>query len=950
MADFIRTRNEGVYTEYRESIPLILLYNSQGLVFYDKKLTSAGTSSRECLDKISGIHECLIINKGKNKKGFPLFQIHIPETRITIAISPNKWEFYLQDIFLDGFVQPTDETEYKKAVLDFYTADSVNHDALDFLDSIGKTEQRQSMREFIASLNEISIPLREVNMERDRAMWQAYIDGQAAINAEKKDLYKVLSVGDFKQERTKNGRKFASLTLKIQAPSLIERVIQDLKDIFRNVNSNVQITKKNEKAISVFFPKFESLSEELLDQISEKSIDNCFKFDGKVSNEIHAYLKLRSAENLNEIFENIDESLVNVFGSEVCRDGRTYKLADDEEALFIRKFIDKNGYSDSVLISHSTNLNIKFSVIDSTGDAESDRQICKKHLRAVVMELLGNKQIKINSAEGFASLYPQNIDEYSTLINLIKEHLSPEIEMEIPEYKPQVTIKLKSEDLEYCKTVYEELSESLRSIKKEIYLVCRNKDLYQEYDFVCKFEDADKLYTLKTAIEDAIKKYSSLIELSYGDFPNGTTTLSVSLDNSLYQRYSKSMQNAYKREDIKLINGSRYDEALEDLNDTIEEKDSEWDWDLRDELRDEVKAKRKKLNEIMGRGAMRIGKCLTRTIDTVKFEVGGDLADKLEENTNKAASNFIHVGDYIQFPVSGESAELTRQQESMYRITQPNETVEIQGYWRKVSPPANPLLSQFLFDPRYAGDPVQDINDLIHDIEKEGNHIEDRMNENQKIAVATAVAAPDFAIIQGPPGTGKTTVIAEIIWQEIRKNPNVKILLTSQTNLAVDNALGRLKGRPGIRPLRILPPLKSQSERLNMDEKRYLLDQIDMWEIHPSDENKDNGVQLWIDRIKENMSKDSKYDSALSKWSEELNNADKMMRQQFVSSYKEHINLVAATCSICGSYQFREMYTTLFSDKEEAFDVVIMDEASKATPLEMAVPMVWGKKIIRVSS
>lgn len=28
------------------------------------------------------------------------------------------------------------------------------------------------------------------------------------------------------------------------------------------------------------------------------------------------------------------------------------------------------------------------------------------------------------------------------------------------------------------------------------------------------------------------------------------------------------------------------------------------------------------------------------------------------------------------------------------------------------------------------------------------------------------------------------------------------------------------------------------------------------------------------------------------------------------------------------------------------FDVVIMDEASKATPLEMSVPMVWGKKII----
>ena len=36
----------------------------------------------------------------------------------------------------------------------------------------------------------------------------------------------------------------------------------------------------------------------------------------------------------------------------------------------------------------------------------------------------------------------------------------------------------------------------------------------------------------------------------------------------------------------------------------------------------------------------------------------------------------------------------------------------------------------------------------------------------------------------------------------------------------------------------------------------------------------------------------------------------------------------------------------MFGNNENAFDVVIMDEASKATPLEMSVPMVWGKKII----
>lgn len=44
-----------------------------------------------------------------------------------------------------------------------------------------------------------------------------------------------------------------------------------------------------------------------------------------------------------------------------------------------------------------------------------------------------------------------------------------------------------------------------------------------------------------------------------------------------------------------------------------------------------------------------------------------------------------------------------------------------------------------------------------------------------------------------------------------------------------------------------------------------------------------------------------------------------------------------------------ESYSDMFGGNERTdmfFDVVIMDEASKATPLEMAVPLVLGKKII----
>ena len=74
------------------------------------------------------------------------------------------------------------------------------------------------------------------------------------------------------------------------------------------------------------------------------------------------------------------------------------------------------------------------------------------------------------------------------------------------------------------------------------------------------------------------------------------------------------------------------------------------------------------------------------------------------------------------------------------------------------------------------------------------------LNEEQERAVRSALNAPDVFLIQGPPGTGKTTVIAEIINQATESG--LRVLLASQSNLAVDNALGRLAHTPNVRPIR----------------------------------------------------------------------------------------------------------------------------------------------------
>lgn len=118
------------------------------------------------------------------------------------------------------------------------------------------------------------------------------------------------------------------------------------------------------------------------------------------------------------------------------------------------------------------------------------------------------------------------------------------------------------------------------------------------------------------------------------------------------------------------------------------------------------------------------------------------------------------------------------------------------------------------------------VHDWLFDIKKAANNPRNLpeleyptlspMNEEQEKAVRGALAAEDVYLIQGPPGTGKTTVISEIINQATEKGE--RVLLASQSNLAVDNALGRFANTPNIRPIRRY----SKSAEIDPEAEKFL--------------------------------------------------------------------------------------------------------------------------------
>lgn len=115
-----------------------------------------------------------------------------------------------------------------------------------------------------------------------------------------------------------------------------------------------------------------------------------------------------------------------------------------------------------------------------------------------------------------------------------------------------------------------------------------------------------------------------------------------------------------------------------------------------------------------------------------------------------------------------------------------------------------PRLADFVFSSTSASVPVTTVD--LPPTAQGGRDL----NAGQRDAVAKAMSAPDLCLIQGPPGTGKTTVIADICLRAALSGQ--RVLVASQTNLAVDNALARLADTPAVRRLRLGDPSKVDDE------------------------------------------------------------------------------------------------------------------------------------------
>lgn len=188
-----------------------------------------------------------------------------------------------------------------------------------------------------------------------------------------------------------------------------------------------------------------------------------------------------------------------------------------------------------------------------------------------------------------------------------------------------------------------------------------------------------------------------------------------------------------------------------------------------------------------------------------------------------------------------------------------------------------------------------------------------QLEDHQKDAVKKFVNMDNLLVIQGPPGTGKTSVIVEICAQILMNEPESRILVCSETHVAVNNLF------------HILNEMFDNFEGIRIFDK----------EIDEEGDRKKFLTTTFIEKYKKKLRDKSVSENIIRYLTDSWICNEKQFNEMLFYSSR----FVGITCSGIGGITFAYEYP---------FEYVIVDEDSKISFPELLMPMSWAKKFILV--
>ncbi len=753
--------------------------------------------------------------------------------------------------------------------------------------------------------------LPKTKLENDREIWEKWIEAQDLLINRNTQPFKVKKYHPLIEVKNDNGEV---TRYKFKVDLFVDET-NDYKEIEEELFNEFRINEQFDNEGNVLL-KFDDIYRGL-DAVIHK------KFKDKIEREkaIATILKLKPLTVVEKVERYFTNAGYHLFCSELNHH-RLLITPIDIPFHHLNPYLESQNY-------HIKEFKAEFKVINNGEDITQNKELNKKH--KIYFEDKGHGLIMPKPEKYVYKISREDDTDIFLFAKTLQRIYGGENVLMRKSYEFQRNSKTSIHSVKAS-----DFTEDFwRDIKRDIYTLDFKVEINEttstiSYDFETKEECFDKLKKL-----EEINKFQFLISPEQPDFKYKVKT------NLLRNKTEKQM----------------FLERIGDLSNV--------DFQMPVEGADE-NGKKKYLS---------IGKLNTQDSDysSLVFSIGIRRKEEL-----KAANKLIEYIDekkpihQVEANLMGDKAKISWLKQAMLKVSSPTDKPNGKA--------VNPKLGQFIFDSSKAEEVFKDISFNSEEWQRVKSNEMLKLNDSQRKAILSALHARDLCLLQGPPGTGKTTVIAELIWQLISLNQEQKILLTSETNLAVDNAIEKLlnKEHTLVKPLRFGKDTKFEEEG-----KKYSFNRIMKWidekfvsQAYEEDslEEKDdedeiasdnpynNAVQIWMNRIAEKSHTEinPKYAEALKDWAIELTQPETEVKKLFKQKYFKYANVVGSTCSSSGSRSFMDSYQLIFNTKAEyladptkpwnripvEFEAVIMDEASKATPPEMLLPLCFAKKSI----
>jgi len=189
--------------------------------------------------------------------------------------------------------------------------------------------------------------------------------------------------------------------------------------------------------------------------------------------------------------------------------------------------------------------------------------------------------------------------------------------------------------------------------------------------------------------------------------------------------------------------------------------------------------------------------------------------------------------------------------------------------------------------------------------------------------IEKAMCCESLFLLQGPPGTGKTTAIVEVVLQTLMENPDARILISSETHVAVDNALDRLSRELPDDSLSMMMRYQKFSESTELENP--LVKNTEASALHD---------EVWQEAINRTPEFTGKLWERLAK----VENREGISRWLARNLADKH-QIIGVTCN---------QIEHLIDGNTITFDLAIIDECSKATLPEWVMAMSVSQKCVLV--